>query len=54
MQLEELLNYQDIVIQCHDNPDADALASGFGVYTYLMEHDIKPRFIYGGKFCGTD
>ena len=30
MKLRELLNYNRIVIQCHDNPDADAIASGYG------------------------
>ena len=38
MRLKEFLKYDDIVIQCHDNPDADALASGFGVYVYLKAH----------------
>ena len=37
MRLSELLIYNSIVVQCHDNPDADALASGDGVYTYLTE-----------------
>ena len=50
MRLRDLLNYEDIVIQCHDNPDADAIASGFGVYTYLKEQGKKVRFVYGGKY----
>ncbi len=49
MKLEELLRYDDIVIQCHDNPDADAIASGYGIYVYLKEQGKTPRFIYGGK-----
>lgn len=49
-RLSELLKYEDIVIQCHDNPDADALASGFAVYWYLKKFNKKARFIYGGKF----
>ena len=32
MMLDELLGYDRITIQCHDNPDADAIASGFGLY----------------------
>lgn len=32
MKLKELLHYDNIVIQCHDNPDADAIASGYGLY----------------------
>ena len=50
MQLKELLDYDNIIVQCHDNPDADALASGFGVYTYLKNHGKKVRIVYGGKF----
>ena len=42
--------YKSVVIQCHDNPDADALASGYGVYLYLKQHNINSKFIYGGKF----
>lgn len=49
MKLEELLAYDDIVIQCHDNPDADSLASGFGLYRYLVSCGKRPRLIYGGR-----
>ncbi len=48
MHLKELTSYNDIVIQCHDNPDADGLASGYGVYWYLTKMGKKPRFIYRG------
>ncbi|MBR4994334.1 MAG: DHH family phosphoesterase [Lachnospiraceae bacterium] len=48
--LSELKQYKDIVIQCHDNPDADALASGFALKWYLKKEGIDARFIYGGKF----
>lgn len=41
MRLSQLLAYDDIVVQCHDNPDADAIASGFGVYTYLKNQGKK-------------
>ncbi|MCR5670876.1 MAG: DHH family phosphoesterase [Butyrivibrio sp.] len=49
MKLKELLNYNNIVIQCHDNPDADALASGFAVKWYLDSHGRQSRFIYSGR-----
>lgn len=49
MRLNELLNYNDIVIQCHDNPDADAIASGFALYKYLSDNDKKVRLVYCGK-----
>lgn len=50
MRLRELLSYDKIVVQCHDNPDADALASGFGVYTYFKAQGKNVRFIYGGRY----
>ena len=49
MRLRDLLRYDDIVIQCHDNPDADTLACGFALYRYLMEHGKKPRLVYSGN-----
>ena len=48
MKLSDLLAYEDIVIQCHDNPDADALASGFALWWYLTKNDKEPVFIYRG------
>ncbi len=51
LRLRDLLSFSDIVIQCHDNPDADALASGFTLKWYLKKHGIDARFIYGGKFA---
>ena len=49
MKLRDLLAYDDIVIQCHDNPDADTLACGYAVYRYLCSQGKKPRLIYGGS-----
>ena len=49
MMLDELMEYDRVTIQCHDNPDADALASGFGVYEYLRINGKNPRFVYGGR-----
>ena len=50
MRLKELLAYDNIVVQCHDNPDADAIASGFGIYNYFINQGKKVRLVYGGKF----
>ena len=50
MKLSDLLEFDDIVVQCHDNPDADAIASGFGVYSYLKAMGKNVRFIYSGNF----
>lgn len=49
MELKELLNYQNIVVQCHDNPDADTVASGYAVYEYLKKHDKNVHLVYGGR-----
>jgi len=48
MRLRELTAYRDIVVQCHNNPDADALASGFAVLKYLEREGKTARFVYGG------
>lgn len=49
MRLRDLLNYDNIVIQCHDNPDADTIACGFGVYLYLKSKGKEARLVYGGQ-----
>lgn len=46
--LQKLLHYQDIRIQCHNNPDPDTIASAFGIYLYLKSHNRNARIIYGG------
>jgi len=51
LRLSDFAKYNDIVIQCHDNPDADALASGLAMYWYLQKIGKQPRFVYGGKFA---
>ncbi len=48
MKLSDLTAFKDIVIQCHDNPDADALASGYALYWYLRKMGRTPEFIYRG------
>ncbi len=49
MRLQELDQYEEIVIQCHDNPDADALASGWALYCYFAGRGKSVRLIYSGK-----
>ena len=49
MELKDLLNYKNIVIQCHDNPDADALASGFALKWFFDKNGKKVKFIYRGR-----
>ncbi|NBJ91124.1 DHH family phosphoesterase [Parablautia muri] len=49
MNLKELLQFDNIVIQCHDNPDADAIASGYALFVYLRARGRQVRLIYGGS-----
>lgn len=49
MRLRDLETYNPITIQCHDNPDADALASGFGLYCYFASVGKEVSLIYSGR-----
>lgn len=49
MKLQDLDRFNEIIIQCHDNPDADALASGFGLYLYFKSRSKKVRLVYSGQ-----
>ena len=49
MKLSDLLTYREVVIQGHDNPDADAIASGYGLWLYFRLRGKKVRLIYGGS-----
>ena len=48
VDLGRLLQYDDIVIQGHDSPDADAIASAYGLYLFFKDKGKKVRMIYGG------
>ena len=48
INLSDLTKYGNIVIQCHDNPDADALASGFALKWFFEKQGKKVRLIYSG------
>ncbi len=48
MKLTDLNKFNQIVIQIHDNPDADAVGFGCAVYkSQLLGQDM--RSVYGGK-----
>ena len=49
MKLSDLTSYDPITIQCHDNPDADAIASGFALYTYFQSLGKQVRLVYAGR-----
>lgn len=47
--LKKLLAYNKICIQCHNNPDSDALASAYCVSRYLEKNNVRADIVYGGK-----
>ncbi|MCR4738672.1 MAG: DHH family phosphoesterase [Lachnospiraceae bacterium] len=49
MRLRDLLSYEKITLQCHDNPDADALGAAFGLYLYFKSKNADVNIIYGGR-----
>ncbi len=49
MKLSELLKYDKICIQMHDNPDPDALASAYALYLYFTGKGKSARIVYGGR-----
>ena len=50
MSLNQFKKYDNIFIQCHDNPDADALASGYGLYIYFKQLGKQVQLIYSGPY----
>lgn len=49
MKLSELTRYRSVTIQCHDNPDADAIASGFALYQYFSSLGKQVKLVYAGR-----
>lgn len=50
MKLSDISVYKEIVIQCHDNPDADTVGSGYVLYRFCRENGQNVRLVYSGKF----
>lgn len=50
MKLTDLLAFDDIVVQCHNDPDADTIACGFALCEYLKSEGKTPRLVYSGRF----
>ncbi len=49
MKLSNLMKYEPITIQCHDNPDADAIASGYALYSFFKQKGKTVRLVYSGR-----
>lgn len=50
MRLCELESYDSITIQTHDNPDADAIASGYALYKYFKAKGKEVSLVYSGRY----
>lgn len=48
MKLSTLDRFEEIVIQMHNNPDADTIGAGYAMYCYFKDKGKKVRLIYGG------
>ncbi len=49
MQLKDLLGFDFITVQCHDFPDADAIASGWALYEFFKSKGKSVNLIYSGR-----
>lgn len=47
-KLSQLAGFDAVVLQCHDNPDADTVASAFALSSYFSERDVHVRMVYSG------
>lgn len=50
MKLSQFLKYNNIIVQSHNNPDADALGAGMALTRYLKNNGKNVFFVYGGGF----
>lgn len=49
MRLSDLERYNNIIIQMHDNPDPDAIASAFGLYKFFIDRNKRTKIVYSGR-----
>ena len=47
--LTPFLDRKNIVIQCHNYPDADAIGSAFALYSFFTAKGVDCRIVYGGS-----
>lgn len=50
MRLTDLDSFKKITIQCHDNPDPDALAGAYGLYKFFIGRGKEVSIIYSGPY----
>jgi phosphoglycolate phosphatase len=49
MDLSYLTSHKNIVIQCHNIPDADTIGSAYALQQYFKSVGCESKIIYGGK-----
>ena len=50
MLLQNLNKYKEIVIQMHDNPDADAVGSAYALYNYFCQRGKRQELCTAEDF----
>jgi phosphoglycolate phosphatase len=48
LTLNTLPGHGGVILQCHDNPDADTIASAYALYRYFTSLDEPVKMVYGG------
>ncbi|MDR1194796.1 MAG: DHH family phosphoesterase [Peptococcaceae bacterium] len=49
MDINQFAAYKNIVIQCHDIPDADTIGAGFALRRFLLSRGADAALVYGGR-----
>ena len=53
--IDVLSDYRDVLIVAHDNPDPDAIATGWGISTLIEEKlGFRPRLVGGGAIVRAE
>lgn len=47
--IREFCAYKNVVIQCHNFPDADTIGSGFALYKFFSDAGCNARLVYSGS-----
>jgi phosphoglycolate phosphatase len=48
LTLNTLPEHDGVILQCHDNPDADTIASAYALYRYFDSRKEPVKLVYGG------
>lgn len=48
MYLRDLLSFDQVVVQCHDLPDADSIAAAYALYAFFRNNHKNVKIVYSG------